>query len=196
MFPLHSLGEDDSCEWTDGPFVLIATIKWDQDSGPPEDRDCGFWPSMDPKADGFIGHPRKGETPLHYKRRFAAAKGWATHVRKAWEDNDWFYCGISVVVFYEGVPITEEYDHALWGIECNYPQRSSRYHPNQYLNEVARELSGEAVCDIENKLVLAWRDGRPMIDEVREDMDLEWVKAINQLACDICHKQQELKLAA
>jgi len=59
--------------------------------------------------------------------------------RRAWQNDEWFYCGIVISVSRNGVLID---DHAasLWAIECNYPGSD-----NAYLLEVANDLAGEAI---------------------------------------------------
>jgi hypothetical protein len=65
--------------------------------------------------------------------------------RRAWQNNDWFYCGVVVSVSRNGVLID---DHAagLWGIECNYPGSD-----NAYLQEVANDLAAEAIEQAEKE---------------------------------------------
>jgi hypothetical protein len=55
-----------------------------------------------------------------------------------WKNDEWFYCGLVVSVSFNGVPLT---DHAasLWGIDCNLGE------DNKYLDDVAKELEGEAI---------------------------------------------------
>lgn len=59
--------------------------------------------------------------------------------REAWLNGEWFYCGIVISGYVDGILIN---DHAasLWGIECNYPRTD-----NSYLVEVANELLEEAI---------------------------------------------------
>ena len=59
--------------------------------------------------------------------------------RKAWFNDEWFYCGIVLTVSRNGIEID---DHAasLWGIEANYPDSD-----NSYLRDVANELLSEAL---------------------------------------------------
>ena len=59
--------------------------------------------------------------------------------RKAWSDDEWFYCGVVLSVTKADIELT---DHAasLWGIECNYPGSD-----NAYLADVANELFNEAM---------------------------------------------------
>ena len=59
--------------------------------------------------------------------------------RRAWFDDEWFYCGVVISVSWGGVLI-DSHAASLWGIECNYPGGN-----NSYLLEVANELAGEAV---------------------------------------------------
>ena len=58
--------------------------------------------------------------------------------RKAWFDDEWFYCGVVLSVERGGVTL-DEHAASLWGIEVNYPDGD-----NSYLREVANELADEA----------------------------------------------------
>ena len=118
-------------------FTLTATIYRDDDHGAPDEDDDGFWPSLDPDDAGYIGNKSKSTLA----RRMA----YAERVMQAWKDDEWFYCGVAVTVEREGVQLTGQYDHALGGIECNYPERNKRHRPNDYLAQVASEYIGEAL---------------------------------------------------
>ena len=59
-------------------------------------------------------------------------------VRKAWENDDWFYCGIVLSAERDGW--TKDHLASLWGIECNYPDSD-----NSYLLTVANELLAEYI---------------------------------------------------
>jgi hypothetical protein len=59
--------------------------------------------------------------------------------RKAWEDNEWFYCGI-VLSVWAGDVCVQKHAASLWCIECNYPDSD-----NGYLTDVANELLPEAL---------------------------------------------------
>ena len=58
-------------------------------------------------------------------------------MKRVFPDFDHYVC--------EGVQLTDLYDHAVWGLECNYPERNKRRRPNDYLAEAASELIGEAM---------------------------------------------------
>lgn len=72
-----------------------------------------------------------GCTDYEFERLMAA--------RKAWFNNEWYYCGIVLSVSYNGKEID---DHAasLWAIDANYPGSD-----NGYLTDVANELIDEAI---------------------------------------------------
>lgn len=74
-----------------------------------------------------------GCNPYQQKKLLAA--------RKAWKNDEWFYCGVVLSVSKNGVMLD---DHAasLWAIEANYP---SGRNPNKYLTDVANELLPEAI---------------------------------------------------
>ena len=121
-------------------FTLTATLYSDDGSDgsdAPDERDDGFWPSLDPDDAGYIGNKSKSTLARHLAR--------AKQVMQAWKDDEWFYCGVAVTVEREGVQLTGRYDHALWGIECNYPERNKRHRPNDYLAQVASEYIGEVL---------------------------------------------------
>ena len=119
-------------------FTLTATIyRDDADSDAPDEHCDGFWPSLDPDDAGYIGNKSKSTLARHM--------AYAERVMQAWKDDEWFYCGVAVTVEREGVQLTGQYDHALWGIECNYPKRNKRHRPNAYLAEVASEFIEEAL---------------------------------------------------
>lgn len=126
-----------------GDFVATARIVRDDCSDTPPQRDDGFWPSQDPKAAGYIG----AKSQRTFERQMAKAK----EVLRAWEADEWFYCGVCVTIAKEGVQLTGQYDNALWGVDCNYPGRS-RFRPNSYLRCVANELLGEALDQAKAKL--------------------------------------------
>lgn len=120
-----------------GGFTAIARIERDDCGDTPPERDDGFWPSMDPKAAGWIGNKSKRE----FQRQMRKAK----EVLRAWNADEWFYCGVCVTIHKAGIQLTGRYDHALWGIDCNYPF-PGRYRANNYLREVANELLSEALA--------------------------------------------------
>lgn len=132
--------EGDSISAEHEGFTLTARIYRDDCGDRPDERDCAFWPSLDPKDAGYIGDG-KNQTQLLIERAKAAS------ILAAWEADEWFYCGVAVTVERAGVALTEEYANALWGVECNYPDSD-----NGYLREVANELAGEALADARAKL--------------------------------------------
>lgn len=117
-------------------FTATATVYRDESGDTPEQRDEGFWPSRDPNAAGYV-------LPKNFKAEMARAK----RVLAAWEADQWFYCGVAVTVECEGITLLGQYDCALWGIECNYPDSD-----NAYLGEVANELLGEAIEQAKAKI--------------------------------------------
>ena len=58
--------------------------------------------------------------------------------RQAWFDDEWFYCGVVLSVYKNGVCLAD--NTSLWGIEANYPGSD-----NTYLTEVANDLLPEAL---------------------------------------------------
>lgn len=68
----------------------------------------------------------------------------------AWANDEWFYCGVSVNVYKAGVKLTDDYAHALWGIDCNFP--NGQENTNWYLRDVANDLLGDAVAAAKEKI--------------------------------------------
>ena len=113
-------------------YTVTARVVRDDSPDAPDQRQDGFWPTLDPQDTGYIG---AGKTDADLEQAMAKAKA----VMDAWEADEWFYCGIVVRVSRAGITLD---DHAasLWGIEANYPDSD-----NAYLTEVARELVPEAL---------------------------------------------------
>ena len=136
--------EDDTiAAQVDGYTVTARVVRDDTPDGETEkgpgnlsqtndQRQDGFWPSLDPQDAGFIG---AGKTDADLEATKAQAKA----VMDAWEADEWFYCGIVVRVSRAGV-VLDDHAASLWGIEANYPGSD-----NAYLTEVARELVPEAL---------------------------------------------------
>jgi len=125
------LGDSLTCE-VDG-VTVTARIAHDETPDAPDQRQDGFWPSLYPNDAGFIGAGNG------WRDRFDAAQAKAEAVMAAWENDEWFYCGIILSASIDGLDLA---DHAasLWGIEANYPDSE-----NAYLTEVANELLSEAL---------------------------------------------------
>lgn len=148
------VGEGDTitCE-VDG-FTCTATLYHDDNNTPPDKRQDGFWPSLDPEDAGCIG-PRSKRT---LQRHMARAK----EVMRAWEHDEWHYYGVAVTVERDGVQLTGRYDHALWGNEGNYPGSD-----NSYLTEVTNDLLPEALDDARAKIAKLARLCRGMAPSAR-----------------------------
>lgn len=123
----------DSITCTVDGFDCVATIHHDDCGGSPDKQQDGFWPTLDPKDAGYIGDGKTAAQLTYAKRK-------ASHVMNAWKSNEWWYVGVAVIVSKNGIQLTGDFDHALWGIECNYP-----YGDNKYLREVANDLLTEAI---------------------------------------------------
>lgn len=137
------VGEGDSITCERDGFTLTATVYWDDCVDAPDQRQDGYWPSLDPESAGYIG-PKSKRT---LERHMAKAKA----IMDAWKRDEWWYVGVAVTVSKAGVQLTEQYHHALWGVECNYPggRKGKR---NAYLSQVAEELTGEALAEAKAKL--------------------------------------------
>lgn len=123
-------GDTITCE-VDG-FTCTATLYRDDNNEPPDQRQDGFWPSLDPKSDGWIGPKSKRTLARHMAK--------AKEVMRAWNADEWHYFGVSLMVTREDVPLVGEYYHALWGIEGNYPGSD-----NSYFTAVANDLLPDAL---------------------------------------------------
>jgi hypothetical protein len=128
--------EGDSIECIVDGFTIKAFIERDDNGDAPDERDCGFWPSLNPNDAGYIG--------ANPSISLEAQKAKAECIMQAWKDDKWFYCGVCVVVSRCGV---ELYANAVWGIECNYPDSD-----NSYLTQTANELLAEALEQARNKI--------------------------------------------
>jgi len=131
FLPYVCLGDSISVDVDD--YTITARIAHDDSPDKPDERNCGFWPSLDPNAAGFIGAGNG------WRKRFEREQAKAESVMAAWLNDEWFYCGIILSVT---IGDTELTDHAasLWGIEANYPDSD-----NGYLSQVANELLSEAL---------------------------------------------------
>jgi hypothetical protein len=116
-----------------GDYTVTARIAHDDTIDKPDERDCGFWPSLDPNAAGFIGAGNG------WRKRFEEQQAKAESIMAAWKNDDWFYCGVILSVTIDETELT---DHAasLWGIEANFPDSD-----NAYLAQVANELLPDAL---------------------------------------------------
>jgi hypothetical protein len=142
-FPLHAMeGDTITCTLPCG-MVATARLYRDDSGDSPTDRDDGFWPSLNPKAAGYIGPKAARALAKHMKR--------AEQTMAAWENDEWYYCGVAVTITRNGGRLTDEFLHALWGIECNYPSTGKR-HPNAYLRTVANELLSEAITSANERI--------------------------------------------
>jgi hypothetical protein len=138
--PFACVGDTIEARVSLGPFFtglrLVATIYADDCSDKPDQRDDGFWPSLDPDSPGYIG--RKSAATL---RRLHAH---AERVMQAWRKDEWRYVGVGVRAWFDDTPLTDEYAHAVWGVEMNYPQmKGTKRNPNSYLRDLANESAYE-----------------------------------------------------
>lgn len=117
-------------------FTLTATVYRDDHSDAPWEMDEGFWPSRDEKAVGYV-------LPEDYDAELAKAR----MVLAAWQRDEWWYVGVAVTVSKAGIQLTGQFDHAVWGTECNYPGGD-----NSHLLEIANEELDEALDAAKAKL--------------------------------------------
>lgn len=164
-------GDQITCEVDS--FKVTATVHHDPDMGPPWEEHDGHGPVSDwttrdkrpgerilstdrdshrfydfaeavkiARKDGWDAKPYKTGTAGEQAVRAAEAD---FLFLKAWCDDEWTWCGVAVTVSKNGVDLTGEYDHALWGIECNASD-------NGHLAEIAEELVGDALDAAKTKL--------------------------------------------
>ena len=131
FLPYVCLGDSISVDVSE--YTITARISHDDSPDKPDERQDGYWPSLDPNAAGFIG------TGNGWRKRFEQQQAKAESVMAAWLNDEWFYCGIILSVTIDETELT---DHAasLWGIEANYPDSD-----NSYLSQIANELLSEAL---------------------------------------------------
>ena len=137
MFTEHFLsfvcpGDVITCQT--GGFTVSARIIPDDWPDPPDQRQDGFWPSLNRDAPGFIG-----PGPNH-RQRFSEAQTKAEALMEGWRKGEWFYCGIVLSVSLDGVELAP-HAASLWGVAANYPETD-----NSYLTEVAGNLLPEALA--------------------------------------------------
>ena len=125
-------GDTIACE-VEG-FRVTARIVRDDCMDAPDQRQDGFWPSLYINDPGFIGPGN------NFRERLAKAQAEAEAVMDAWRKDEWFYCGIVLVIECDGVELDEN-AASLWGIEANYPGSD-----NAYLSEVAGEVLPDALA--------------------------------------------------
>lgn len=132
-----------------GGFTATAWLALDDHSDSPPERDDGFWPSMDPKSAGYIGGGRLSVKAM--KRNFNRQMSRAKEVLRAWESGEWYYVGVCVTIEKDGVQLTGNYDHALWGVDCNYPA------PSRYRRKEASEGVGKEANALRKAILKATR---------------------------------------
>ncbi len=88
--------------------------------------------AIEPQDHRFVAESRGQTAARAVARDFEYLRSWCA--------DEWHYVGVSVVLADEGEDQTEDYWHALWGIEST---------AGEYLRDVARDLAGEIMCRIE-----------------------------------------------
>lgn len=112
----------------------------------PDERDEGFWPSLDPDAPGYIGDCLPDDvTGQGQQARFAEQMEAAESRMAAWEAGQWEYVGV-VARAHIWIPVggrsfrTMTLDSAgLWGIESD---------AGDYLRSVFDEERGELLAQL------------------------------------------------
>lgn len=155
-------GEVSSIE-EDG-FEVTATIYHDDTQEAPWDREDGHgpvseWTSRGKAPGERLLHKDHGSSRFYdfaEAVKIARRDGWGSEgdegmkpgekaARAAEEDferlrrwcaDQWGYVGVSVTVSRNGVQLTQDYAHALWGIESDC---------GDYINEVAKDCAEEAL---------------------------------------------------
>ena len=152
-------------------FEVIATIYQDDTGDDPWDREEGHgpvskWTTRD-KAPGERVLCQDRSSKIYYDFaeavKIARKDGWGSdgdegltpgakaaraveadfERLRAFCAGGWGYIGVAITVSRKGVRLTEEYAHALWGIESDC---------GLYCNDVAKDLTEEAIEDANNIL--------------------------------------------
>lgn len=152
-----------------GPWTATATIYHDDDATAPWDRAEGHgpvseWTTREKRPGERVLHSdRASKRYYDFAEAVQIAKrdGWRAHkddangtpgeiaaraaesdfnTLRAWCRDEWSYCGVAVTIERAGIRLTGKYDHALWGVEYNYPESD-----NSYLLEIANELLPDAL---------------------------------------------------
>lgn len=90
-------GDEITCT-VDG-FTVTARCIYDDTVRSPEEEDEGFWPSLDPDSNSYIGPKSKSTLARHMRQ--------ALEVIRAWKNDEWFYCGIRLSVSMQNVVLCE-----------------------------------------------------------------------------------------
>lgn len=131
----------DTIECKAGPVRFVAELYSDDCRDAPDKRQDGFWPSLDPNDCGYIGPKSKATLAKHMAH--------AESIMADWKAGRMFYVGVAVRAYLDETPITEEFESALWGIECNWtPRLKSEGPANSYLRTVANELLPDVALDV------------------------------------------------
>lgn len=89
---------------------------------------------------------------LHHDPDTKAPEDLPLEIFSAWANDEWNYFGVAVTVEKCGVQLTGAYDHALWGIEGNYPAADDRSDTNGYFVDVANDLLPDAIQAAKDKI--------------------------------------------
>lgn len=145
-------------------FTVTATVHRDEDSGPPWKDSDGHgpvteWVRRDKLPGERILASDRGSHRFYDVAeavRIAKRDGWGGEGKtageraanaverdfkylQAWCNDEWFYVGVAVTVSRDGVQLTDDYDHACWGIDANSGE------DNNYLAEVANDYINQAL---------------------------------------------------
>ena len=100
-------------------ITYTATIHRDDMHSAPDKEEDGFWPSRDPNACGYVG-----ENPA---RPYEAQLDDCKEVMRRYKAGKMIYCGVVVTAAKGGVPLTDEFGHALWRVDVNWPFGNNTY---------------------------------------------------------------------
>jgi hypothetical protein len=123
-------------EATHDGIRFIATIVHDTDAGAPDKEIDGFWPSKDPKDNGYIGE----EPTVPFEKQADDAR----KVMNSYKRGGMVWAGVCVQAFTGrkgDIELTGQYDYALWCIDTNWPGSD-----NAYLSNVASDLASECLA--------------------------------------------------
>lgn len=147
-------------------FILTATVHADDTMRCPWDDDCGHgevsdWTRRDKRpGERVLCTDSRGGSKRYYDVQASTAiakrDGWGPRLPyrtagqsraaaveadyqflRSWCENEWQYVGVAVTVSRNGIDLTDEYDHALWGIESMCAD---------HITDTARELCEDALA--------------------------------------------------
>lgn len=103
----------------------IVTIDDEDNTDRPDERDDGFWPSLDPDAAGYIGDPIPGDAPGARDAEFAHQQAFAQERMADFDAGVWGYIGVvaravvHIPIGGQSFRVLKLESAGLWGIESD-----------------------------------------------------------------------------